>query len=106
MTLHWLATGASARAQEQFFLDKGYSTIHQQRCVGLRAILKSLVHHGFYGEAINGSARIAASKAAFGAKEPSLPSCIGAIDGTHIAVVVPHLLADRYRNWSDDKNVC
>jgi hypothetical protein len=103
VTLHWLATGASARAQEQFFLDKGYSTIHQQRCVGLRATLKSLVHHGFYGDDINDPARIAASKAAFGAKEPSLSSCIGAIDGTHMAIVVPHLLADRYRNRSGQK---
>ncbi len=40
VTLQWLATGASVRCQEQFFLDKGYSTIHQYRVVGLEAILK------------------------------------------------------------------
>jgi hypothetical protein len=98
ITLHWLATGASARAQEQFFLDKAYSTIHRLRCEGLRAILRGLVDLGFYGDDINDPSRIASSKAAFGAKEPSLAACIGAVDGTHIAVVVPNTMADRYRN--------
>ena len=40
VTLQWLATGASVRCQEQFFLVKGYFTIHHYRVVGLEAILK------------------------------------------------------------------
>ncbi len=98
VVVHWLATGASVRAQEQFFLDKGFSTLHHYRTIGLVAILRGLTANGFYGEDINDPERIAASRAAFAAKEPSLGACIGAIDGTHIPVVVPAPLSERYRN--------
>ncbi|CAK4717290.1 unnamed protein product [Aphanomyces euteiches] len=38
ITLHWLATGCSVRAQEQFFLDKSFSQIHMYRLTGLRTV--------------------------------------------------------------------
>ncbi|EQC29582.1 hypothetical protein SDRG_12591 [Saprolegnia diclina VS20] len=54
--------------------------------------------NGFYGEDINDPRRLAASCAAFATKDPSLGACIGAIDGTHIPVVVPVPMSERYRN--------
>jgi hypothetical protein len=96
--LHWLATGASVRAQEQFFLDKSFLTIHSYRSIGAKAVLKGLVSNVFYGDDINNPKRLAATKSAFGALDPCLNCCLGAIDGTHIPIFVPTSLSERYRN--------
>ncbi|KAF0729451.1 hypothetical protein Ae201684_012952 [Aphanomyces euteiches] len=98
VALHWLASGASAGAQEQFFLDPSYSTIHHYRHIGMNALLRALTENGFYGGDINESSRIKKSSAQFEAQEPSLKGCVGAIDGTHVPIVVSKALADRYRN--------
>lgn len=98
VTLHWLATGSSARAQEQFFMDKSYSIIHTYRTLGLKLILQGLVENGFYGDDIHSDVRIRTSSESFKTMESTLSSCLGAIDGTHIPVVVPQDVADRYRN--------
>jgi hypothetical protein len=96
--LHWLATGASVRAQEQFFMDKSYSVIHEYRTIGMKAILQALIEYGFYGDNINDADRLKKSSDTFMQKDPSLHGCVGAIDGTHIPIVVPHEMVDRYRN--------
>ncbi|KAF0702693.1 hypothetical protein AaE_015776 [Aphanomyces astaci] len=96
--LQWLATGASVRAQEQLFLDRGFSTIHYYRIHGLQAILRGLVSCGFYDGDINNAARLEKSSLAFSSDEPSLRGCVGAMDGTHIPIVVPREYADKYRN--------
>ncbi|KAG9403187.1 hypothetical protein AC1031_006740 [Aphanomyces cochlioides] len=98
VALHWLASGASARAQEQFFLDRAYSTIHEYRHIGINAILSALVENGCYGTDLNHSTRLEESSRQFAKIEPSFRGCIGAIDGTHVPIVVSKDLAGRYRN--------
>ncbi|KAG9410771.1 hypothetical protein AC1031_018796 [Aphanomyces cochlioides] len=98
VALHWLASGSSVRAQEQFFLDHGLSKIHHYRHIGVDAIIKSLVMNGFYGTSAHEPNRIEISRMAFAEREPSLFGCISAIDGTHTLVVVNRELADQYRN--------
>ncbi|KAH9094411.1 hypothetical protein Ae201684P_017019 [Aphanomyces euteiches] len=70
VTLHWLATGCSVRAQEQFFLDKSFSQIHMYRHNGLRAIYLALSSNGFYNFDINEHQRLSRSKSGFQAPLP------------------------------------
>lgn len=104
-TLQWLATGASVRAQEALFRNRAYSTVHGYRMIGLDAILRGLVVNGFYGGDVNDPDRMAKSSRSFAEVDPALAKCIGAIDGTHIAIVVPSELSHRFRNRYAMNNV-
>ncbi|KAH9140439.1 hypothetical protein AeRB84_015331 [Aphanomyces euteiches] len=80
VAVHWMATGASVRAQEQFFVDKGFSRIHEYRHIGMLAILRGLSENGFYGGDVNEKRRIERTIQDFNAMDPCFRGCIGAID--------------------------
>ncbi|KAG9398787.1 hypothetical protein AC1031_014105 [Aphanomyces cochlioides] len=89
VTLQYLATGASVRMQEQVFQRQSFGQISVYRRLGVTAILRALREHSIYGSDPHEQDRLQSSKTAFFSEHPLFSNCIGAIDGTHVPLVVP-----------------
>ena len=98
VTLQWLATGLSVRTQEAAFMRQSYSQLSLYRRVGVQAILKATKEHGIYGADPHERDRIIASTQAFAKEHPVFGRCIGALDGTHVPLIVPTEMTDKFRN--------
>ncbi|KAH9111516.1 hypothetical protein AeMF1_013990 [Aphanomyces euteiches] len=98
VTLQWLASGASARCQEQLFQDHNHVTVSRYRQIGIAAILKAMVDGGFYGSNPHESDCVVSSSHVFANEYPMLYKCIGALDGTNIPLVVNLDMQHRFRN--------
>ncbi|CAK4683067.1 unnamed protein product [Aphanomyces euteiches] len=98
VTLQYLATGSTVRLQEQIFQRQSFGHLGIYRRIGLKAILNGLVKNGFYAHAAHDEDHVRASSAAFYSQHPLLGKCLGAIDGTHIPLVVAADMVDRFRN--------
>ncbi|KAF0706614.1 hypothetical protein AaE_014025, partial [Aphanomyces astaci] len=98
VTLQWLASGVSVRSQEQLFQYHNHVTLAYYRQLDVRAIIKGLVDGGFYGSDRHEPIRVRSSCEAFRQEHQTFNKCLGALDGTHISIVVSAEMQDRFQN--------
>lgn len=87
VTLQWLATGESCRAQEGRF-GVSFATCHSYRMHGLRAIVKNLSHLITLPTTVPGE---------FASKFLHFDQALFAIDGAHFPIAASQSSAERFR---------
>ncbi|KAH9098116.1 hypothetical protein LEN26_016696 [Aphanomyces euteiches] len=102
VAVHWLATGASTRVQEALFMNQNFTQIAKYRKAGVLAILKAMKKNGIYGNEPHEHDRMTNTTAAFGLEHPMFGRCLGALDGTHVPIIVPQTMETRFRNRKAD----
>ncbi|KAF0727134.1 hypothetical protein Ae201684P_019903 [Aphanomyces euteiches] len=102
VAVHWLATGASTRVQEALFMNQNFTQIAKYRKAGVLAILKAMKKNGIYGNEPHEHDRMTNTTAAFGLEHPMFGRCLGALDGTHVPIIVPQTMESRFRNRKAD----
>ncbi|CAK4676598.1 unnamed protein product [Aphanomyces euteiches] len=102
VAVHWLATGASTRVQEALFMNQNFTQIAKYRKAGVLAILKAMEKNGIYGNEPHEHDRMTNTTAAFGLEHPMFGRCLGALDGTHVPIIVPQTMETRFRNRKAD----